>query len=275
MSDKKRIVYIASKCDEVSKNIQVQMSEKLEKEGFTIADEFNPEAELIVSIGGDGTLLRLLHEYEFPGIPFVGINTGHLGFFQEISTHGLDEFIQKYKDGLCTIQRLQTAKVVVWMNSKTAEYTGLNEIVIRRSMEKSIHLDIAIGESCIERFSGDGILVATPSGSTAYNYALGGSIVDPRLSVLQLTPIAPMNTNAYRSFTSSILLPSDMTIQIYPDNKKDDNTLIVTDGIGYDLKNVNKIEVSLSGKEVILLRLDGYDFWHKVKNKFLQDYRSV
>ena len=64
----------------------------------------------------------------------------------------------------------------------------------------------------IEKFSGDGILVATSAGSTAYNYSLGGSIVDPRLKLLQVTPIAPMNTTAYRSFTSSILLPSDLTI---------------------------------------------------------------
>ncbi|MGI6752453.1 MAG: NAD(+)/NADH kinase [Anaerovoracaceae bacterium] len=273
--DKKRIVYIFSKCDEISQKIQEKMCEKLGCAGFTITGEFDPNAELIISIGGDGTFLRLLHQYDFPSVPCVGINTGHLGFFQEIRPDGLDEFIEKYKKGMCTVQRLQTAKLVVWTDQKVVEYTGLNEVVIRRSMEKSIHLDIAIGESCIERFSGDGILVATPSGSTAYNYALGGSIVDPRLSLLQLTPIAPMNTNAYRSFTSSILLPSDMAIQIYPDNKKDDKTLVVTDGIGYDLKNVNKIEVSLSGKEVMLLRLDGYDFWHKVKDKFLQDYRSV
>ena len=88
---------------------------------------------------------------------------------------------------------------------------------IKGSDSYSIHLNISIGGSFIERFSGDGLLIATPAGSTAYNYSLGGSIVDPRLKILQVTPIAPMNTTAYRSFTSSILLPSDLSLGVVPD----------------------------------------------------------
>ena len=114
-----------------------------------------------------------------------------------------------------------------------------------RDSSYSVHLDISIGGMSIERFSGDGILVATSAGSTAYNYSLGGSIVDPRLKLLQVTPIAPMNTTAYRSFTSSILLPSDLSLGVIPEHN-DDMIFIVNDGTETEYSNVKKIDVMIS-----------------------------
>ena len=109
-------------------------------------------------------------------------------------------------------------------------------------------------------------MVSTPAGSTAYNYSLGGSIVDPRLRLLQATPIAPMNTTAYRSFTSSILLPPDLSMEVKPV----DNSSKVKITIAFEFfDNVSNIEVSLSETNVKLLRLESYDFWSKVKSKFL------
>ena len=133
-----------------------------------------------------------------------------------------------------------------------------------------MHFDISIGGSFIERFSGDGLLVSTPAGSTAYNYSLGGSIVDPRLRLLQATPIAPMNTTAYRSFTSSILLPPDLSMEVKPvDNSSKVKITIAFDGFSKFFDNVSNIEVSLSETNVKLLTLESYDFWSKVKSKFL------
>ncbi len=112
-------------------------------------------------------------------------------------------------------------------------------------------------------------MIASPAGSTAYNYSLGGSIVDPRLRLLQVTPIAPMNTTAYRSFTSSILLPSDLSLGIVPDYRKDDKTYIITDGNETEYKRVSNIRIGFSDKVIKLIRFEGYDFWNKVKSKFL------
>ncbi|MPN44995.1 NAD kinase [bioreactor metagenome] len=136
-------------------------------------------------------------------------------------------------------------------------------------MSRAIHLNISIGNSFIERFSGDGILVSTPAGSTAYNYSLGGSIVDPRLNLLQVTPIAPMNTTAYRSLTSSIILPPDLSIRIYPENNDNQGLLIVPDGKEFLHEGVEEIHMKFSESIVKLLRLESYDFWNKVKSKFL------
>ncbi|HVI41345.1 MAG TPA: hypothetical protein VM577_11860, partial [Anaerovoracaceae bacterium] len=136
-------------------------------------------------------------------------------------------------------------------------------------MSRAIHLNISIGDSFIERFSGDGILVSTPAGSTAYNYSLGGSIVDPRLNLLQVTPIAPMNTTAYRSFTSSVILPPDLSIRVNPEYSGDQGLLIVPDGLEYLHEGVEEIYMEFSESIVKLLRFENYDFWNKVKSKFL------
>ena len=118
------------------------------------------------------------------------------------------------------------------------------------------------------RFSGDGICVASPAGSTAYNYSLGGAIVDPRLKVLQVTPIAPMNTTAYRSFTSSILLPSDLYLGVVPEENYEE-IKVITDSVEHKFEKVKAINIKISDRVVNLVRFESYDFWDKVKTKFL------
>lgn len=253
----------------ISKDTKRLLKRKLEKSGFVVPKEFDQNAELIICIGGDGSFLETLHRYDFPKIPFIGINTGHLGFFQELHPDELDEFIFKYKHNKYEIQDLKTVRAVATIANERIEYKGLNEIIIKSEKSQTIHLNISIGDSFIERFSGDGILVATPAGSTAYNYSLGGSIVDPRLNLLQVTPIAPMNTTAYRSFTSSIILPPNLSLKIYPEYSGEKGILIVTDGMEYNQKDIEEISIEFSESIVKLLRFENYDFWNKVKSKFL------
>jgi Predicted sugar kinase len=264
-----RIINVFANDTAISKETKKLLIQKLEKSDFVVPKEFDSNAELIICIGGDGSFLETLHKHKFPDIPFIGVNTGHLGFFQELHPDDLDEFIFRYKQSRYEIQHLKTAKAVVTINNNRFEYMGLNEIIIKGEMSRAIHLNISIGDSFIERFSGDGILVSTPAGSTAYNYSLGGSIVDPRLSLLQVTPIAPMNTTAYRSFTSSIILPPDLSIRIYPEYSGEQGLLVVTDGMEHLHEGADEIHMEFSKSIVKLLRFENYDFWSKVKSKFL------
>lgn len=264
-----RIINVFANDTPLSKETKKLLRRKLEKSDFIVPREFDPNAELVICIGGDGSFLETLHKYKFPDIPFIGINTGHLGFFQELNPDGLDEFIFKYKQGKYEIQHLKTVKAEVTVGEERFVYMGLNEILIKGERSRAIHLNISIGDSFIERFSGDGILVSTPAGSTAYNYSLGGSIVDPRLNLLQVAPIAPMNTTAYRSFTSSIILPPDLSIRINPEYNGDPGLLIVTDGMEYLHEGPEEIFLEFSESIVKLLRFENYDFWSKVKSKFL------
>ena len=253
-----------------SKATEETLREKLNLAEIELAKSLDENPELIICIGGDGAFLEAVHNYDFPNIPFIGINTGHLGFFQEIAPDELDKFIENYLSKKYSIQRITAVKALVEHDHTIDEFTALNEIIVRSSGNHSIHLDISIGGGLIERFSGDGVLISSPAGSTAYNYSLGGSIVDPRLELLQVTPIAPMNTIAYRSFTSSILLPPNLSLGINPDVVNSKGRLLVThDSYGKEYDNVDNIEVMLSEQKVDLLRFDNYDFWTKVKSKFL------
>jgi NAD+ kinase len=264
-----RVINIFANDTILSRDTKRLLKRKLEKSDFIVPREFDPNAELVICIGGDGSFLQTLHKYNFPDIPFIGINTGHLGFFQELHPDGLDEFIFRYKQGRYEIQHLKTAKAVVTVGKEDFEYKGLNEILLKGEVSRAIHLNISIGESFIERFSGDGLLVSTPAGSTAYNYSLGGSIVDPRLNLLQIAPIAPMNTTAYRSFTSSLILPPDLSIRINPEYSGDQGLMIVADSMEHRHKGVEEIYIGFSESIVKLLRFENYDFWNKVKSKFL------
>ena len=264
-------IYIFANESESSAYTEKQLRKKLDKSGYTMYSEYSDDVDLLVCIGGDGTFLEAMHRFNFPSMPIIGINTGHLGMFQEISPYMLDDFIFNYSQEKYALQKLSTVCMKVkTTDGRVHEHLGINEVLIKASATYSVHLNISIDGSFIERFSGDGVLIATPAGSTAYNYSLGGSVVDPRLEILQVTPISPMNTTAYRSFTSSILLPSDLSLQIMPDMYERKSTLrVVYDGFHVEYDDVEEIEVGFSDVSVNLMRFENYDFWRKVKSKFL------
>ncbi len=267
---KKKLVNIFTNNTNKSLDTKTILTKKLIDKGYAVTAEYSKDAELIICIGGDGALLRAIHSCDFPKCPVIGINTGHLGFFQEVRPEDLDRFISDYENGKYTIQELNTVMATITTkDGHKYNHVGLNEIVIQGRPSYTVHLYISIDDMPIEKFSGDGILIATPAGSTAYNYSLGGSIVDPRLKLLQVTPIAPMNTTAYRSFTSSLMLPAELSLGVVPENQEENRMAIINDGIETIYTNVTDIKVSMSDTSVHLLRLKDYDFWNKVKTKFL------
>lgn len=262
-------IFIYSNHNTSSLGTKQILRKKLDSPGFEVLEEYHPETDLVVVIGGDGTFLEAVHKYDFPQQPLIGINTGHLGFFEEIMPRQIDDFIFYYKQENYKLQPLDTVQMTVLSQDGKEEITALNEIIIREANLHNVHLNLSIGGEFIERFSGDGLLIATSSGSTAHNYSLGGSIVDPRLNLLQVTPIAPMNTTAYRAFTSSILLPSDLTLGIIPDMGDSPHLKIIRDGEPRNYECVKEIRVEIADRKLKLMRFEGYDFWTKVKDKFL------
>ena len=265
----RHLVNIFTNNEPVSLDAMEYIRHELIERGYTVTSEYSPDACLIICIGGDGAFLETVHNCDFPSTPILGINTGHLGFFQEIEVNQIASFMEDFMSGDYTIQKLTTVKCQVeGSDGSIYHHEGLNEIAIKGRQSYAVHLDISIDGILIQKFSGDGVLCATAAGSTAYNYSLGGSIVDPRINLLQLTPIAPMITIAYRSFTSSLLLPSDKTITFVPE-ERDERIFIINDGIETGYRNVRSIQVTVSDKTIRLIRFKDYDFWSKVKSKFL------
>ena len=263
-------IYIYTKGDERSEYTGSLLTAKLEGAGLCVLPEFSDEADMIICVGGDGTFLRMLVNCGYPQIPVAGVNTGHLGFFQEFMPEDLDQLVNVCLTGECSIQKNRLLEAFVMADEpEPLKFYALNEFVIRSSRGSTVHLNLSIGSSFIERFSGDGILISTPAGSTAYNYSLGGSIVDPRVNMIQVTPMAPMNSRAFRSFTSSVLLPPDMEVRLFPDDDYRDSILLLIDGVEYRFEKLENVSVRYSPVEISLVRLANYDFWGKVKSKFL------
>lgn len=265
----KRIITINS--NQIHKSIETRdlLTKKLINAGFNVYYDFHPNTELIISIGGDGSFLKTVHDFNFTNIPIIGINTGHLGFFSEISPEEIDKFIEAYLNNNYIIEEVPILQASISTDKSSCDVFAINEVVVKGDKSRTIHLNLKVNDRNIQNFSGDGMIVSTPTGSTAYNYAAGGSIVDTSIELMQLTPLYPINTNAYRCFTSSIIFSIDSIIKIIPEYRSEDSILIVIDGVEHRFNKISDIKIFSSDIKIRLLRMSNYEFWKRVSEKFL------
>lgn len=267
--NKTRKINIISNRNLESRKTSTKLKEKLVEQGFVILESYDPNAELNICVGGDGAFLRAVHKNKFPSIPFIGINTGHLGFFQEIAPMDIEEFIIKYINNEYTVEKIYLLSAEILTRKKRYNLTAVNEIVIKSIQSKVIHLDLFIDGNHLEKFSGDGIIISTPVGSTAYNLSAGGSIIYPSLKALQITPLAPINSKAYRSLIRSAIIPGDLVIKIKPEPYYTNSTLILNDGMEFKYDNIDSINLKISHKKIYKLNFDKDIYWNNLKSKFL------
>lgn len=267
--NKTRKINIISNKNFESRKTSTILKEKLSAQGFIVPSKYDDNAELNICVGGDGAFLRAVHRNKFPSIPFIGINTGHLGFFQEIPPKDVDDFILKYVNQQYTMEEVYLVSAEIFTENKSYYLTAVNEIVIKGTKSKIIHLDLFIDGNHLEKFSGDGIIISTPVGSTAYNLSAGGSIVYPSLKTLQITPLSPLNSKAYRSLISSVVVPGDLIIKIKPEFYYTNSTLILNDGMEFKYDNINHINLKTSDKKIYKLNFDKDIYWNNLKSKFL------
>lgn len=267
--NKLKIINIISNKNFESKITSKQLTEKLIENNYVVTEKYNTEAELNICVGGDGAFLRAVHRNKFPSIPFIGINTGHLGFFQEILPENIDAFVDNYINGNYLVEEMSLVDAEIQTKNKTYNLTGVNEIVIKGVKSKVIHLEVNIDGNHLERFSGDGIIVSTPSGSTAYNFSSGGSIIYPSLNTLQITPLSPISSKAYRSLPNSAVIPGDLVISIKPEFRYTNSTLLVNDGMEFKYDNISNINLKISDKKIYKLNFNKDMYWSNLRSKFL------
>lgn len=264
-----KIINIIHNDNTRSKETSEILENKLREYGYAISYEFDHNAELSICIGGDGAFLRAVHKHDFPYIPFVGVNTGHLGFFHEVNPDNINKFVENYSKGNYNIEDIYLVETIVCTRASCIELIGVNEIVIKGIESKVIHLNVSIDDNHLECFSGDGLIISTPSGSTAYNLSAGGSIVYPTLKTLQLTPLCPINSKAYRSLQNSAIIPDGMSIKINPEYRDENSILIIIDGKQFKYDNVVEITFKLSDMTLRKLTFHSQNFWSKVRDKFI------
>ena len=250
----------------------IRFSKKLELElinnGFIID---NDNYDLAIAIGGDGSFLRMIKQNNFDSdVYYIGINTGTLGFLQEVGKKDYKKFISELVNEEYKIEHIGVQETVIEHNNNTSRFLSLNEIVIRDKDLNATKLTVKINEDLLEKFTGDGLLIATSTGSTAYNLSFGGSIVYNIFNTLQITPIAPINSKVYRTLLNSVIIPSNMEVTVIPENNKKD-LLVTIDGENNFYNNVDLIKTSIQNRTIKCLRLKHYNFPEKINEKLLTD----
>ena len=228
----------------------------LENKGFIIDDK---DFDLGIAIGGDGSFLRMIKNTNFNSDKYyVGINSGTLGFLQEIKVDNINNFVDELLNNQYKIEEIGIQETTIFNNDSSSKFYSLNEIVVRDKDLKVLKLDIKIDGDLLEKYIGDGILVATSSGSTAHNLSYGGSIVYNTFNSLQITPMAPINTKVYRSLINSVIVPDKKVIDLVPNEKS--SLLVTIDGENKIYNNVENIETKIDNKKIKCLRLSHYNF---------------
>lgn len=260
----KRIKLFPNHNDKSRKQAE-ELKKKLEKHGYIIDEK---DFSLGIAVGGDGSFIRMVKETNFSDqIYYLGVNTGTLGFAQEIYPEEIDDFIEKLKKEDYKIEEIGVEETKVETKEGVLIFNSLNEILVRDKDLNATHLNIYINENLLEKFVGDGILVSTSFGSTAYNLNFGGSIVYNDLHTMQITPVAPLNSKSYQVLRNSVIIPEKRVVSITP-TKSSKNLLITVDGENRFYNDVSKIEVSVN-KKIKFLRMNEYDYTKKINEKFL------
>ncbi|NLW41645.1 MAG: NAD(+)/NADH kinase [Tissierellia bacterium] len=266
---KKKLINVVSNTNYETRKVRSDLIDKLNERGYSISKGFDHDAELTISIGGDGAFLKAVHNNRFPKMPIMGINTGTLGFFQEISPEDMDKFLDKYDSGDYRIEEISMVKGEIYTKNRKFTVHAVNEIILKGKNSKVIQMDVLIDGNHLQSFAGDGIMVSSPVGSTAYNFSLGGSIVYTTLHSLQLTPIAPLNSTAYRSLKSSLIVPGSTRIMLDPPPRYKNSSLLVVDGEEMEYWDLEKVELTMSNKWIKRLLFNKDFYWHNLKDKFL------
>jgi NAD+ kinase len=257
-------IKIHSNDNEKSLEVKEKLTSLLIDKGFSLAND-NPD--LVIAIGGDGSCLRSIKNMVFNSdVLYVGINAGTLGFLQEVKIEDIESFVESLNNCDYKIEEVGIQETEIYVDDNVFHYYSLNEIVIREKDLNTVILDIRIDDAKIEKYIGDGILISTSIGSTAYNLSFGGSIVYNTLHTLQITPIAPLNNKSYRNLLNSVIVPENTEIKIIPIKK---NLLVSIDGENKVFDNVDLIKTYVKNKRIKFLRLQNYNFYEKLNEKFL------
>lgn len=231
------------------------------------------EPELVISIGGDGTFLEAFHRYHhrLKETAFLGVHTGHLGFYTDYTPEELEKLILEIAK--TPFQTVEYPLLEVTFRSKAGDkedkLLALNEVMIKTADGSSVVLDVEIKGEHFETFRGDGICISTPTGSTAYNKALGGAIIHPSLEAIQITEMASINNRVFRTIGSPLILPKHHTSMLRP--VRNSSFLISIDHYTNTYTNVKSIQCRVAKEKVRFARFRQFPFWNRVRDSFVSD----
>lgn len=251
---------IVHRGDFQSEQIASSVKKSLVAKGIEVSDE----PDLVIAIGGDGTILQAFRKFKEHDPAYVGIHTGTLGFFADWDKHEYRKLVESIIAQQPTIECYALAKAEVICSSGTHSFNCLNEITIRN--ERISCLELYINGVWFESMRCDGMVIAAPCGSTGYNKSLAGAVLHPSIECMQVTGKAVIDNVEHRTIGSPFILSKDETIEIYP---QDSNCIIEVDGSERVFEDVMKIRATISDKKVSFARYRNSPFWQRARSKFI------
>ena len=224
-------------------------------------------ADVIVVLGGDGTLLGVASDAALYATPILGINLGNLGFMADVEVCELEKALSAFLEGNYEIaHRFMIDAFVQKVTGEVEEISCLNDIVVTRaSYQRMVAFDVTVNGDHLASYQGDGLVVSTPTGSTAYSMSAGGPVVDPALNACIITPVCPHTMSS-----KPVIVPGDAKIEIRFKSTFDDKAMLTADGKeGIRLNEGDVITVKGSQKSTGLIKLSQKSFY-KILNRKLQ-----
>lgn len=243
----------------------------LGREEFGVFNICQHPIDMALSIGGDGTLLNVCRRVYDSCIPVCGINLGTVGFLVDIELNEIERKLQKILDKEYHIEeRLMLSGYVVHHDKKSYKASAVNDIVVTKGgLSRMLRFGLSINDTCVANYKADGLIVSTPTGSTAYSLSAGGPIVNPLVKALVLTPICP-HTFHIRSMVISENDTVHMRIEAgHPD------IFVTFDGQkSYQIANEDEVIVKRAKNPARIVKFSDKDYYQTMKEKLWGDAKS-
>ncbi len=231
---------------------------------YATVDECCKAADIIITVGGDGSILHSAMVSLPYGKPILGINVGRCGFLATCEPDQMEEVLGRIVRGEYQIDSRSLLQVSVMEGETVHELYALNDVIIRNGrVQHAIDVAITCDGIPVQNYRGDGVIVATPTGSTAYSMSAGGPILDARLKALVLTPICPHSLQS-----SAMVFSADRSLQVILDSSYPEEVLVTCDGrTGFSLNVGAKIVVTLSDKHIDLISFSEAEQFQAIDKK--------
>ena len=261
-------VGIITKLDDArSDNYATILSDWLQQRDICVfLNEISPRLDMIIVLGGDGTLLHIAEQAARHAIPVLGINLGNLGFLTELTEKETFQALERILAGKLTIENRLMLKARLVAKDQTTDYRyALNDVVITKNvLDRLLRLSAKADDEYITTYKADGLIFSSPTGSTAYNLSAGGPLVYPGLATITVTPICPFMLSS-----RPIILPADKRIRTRFDaGSATERAQIIIDGQAYwEMRDGDELEIETAGQTLQLIVSSTRDYFTILRNK--------
>lgn len=249
-----------------------QTASLLDRPGGSDREPMAATTDLLIVVGGDGTLLSVARAVGAARTPILGVNFGSLGFLTEVPLESMIPALSRVLAGHFTVEpRMRIRASVLRGKREVARHDLLNDVVINKSaLARILNIDVTVDGVYVTTYRADGLILSTPTGSTAYSLSAGGPIVDPRVAAFALTPICPHTLS-----NRPLVLPKSSVVEVSLRNNHE-NVYVTIDGqVGFPLVGDDRVRARMAPHPVMLVLSERKDYFEVLRQRLKWHGRVV